>query len=372
MRFSWVHTADLHLKNNELWGNVDPKTGINFRLQDKLDNLSATIDFAIAKKVDWFGVLGDVFDGFSPDEVLRQRFHTTCVYPLLQAGIPIFVLIGNHDSRSAAFNLMSEANSIYKEKIGYYVISEPYVHEGIFHFVPSGFEHTYIPSIKEKDKQFLFAHFLLEGAVIGKQNFKVPGIINKALVRGFRHFQLGDVHKYQVFKSGNVNGLYVGSNSTIDFGEVGERKGFVYCIYDTDTDELRTKFIETQDRKFVELTLSESDYEEKITDFLNALDNEHSIVKVRINGSRDFIKGTYWNELKASLKKFTAVTRYEISAQQRPPIEQQDTVEDNTIISSLSTIEDTLKSYAKAAELSADELKVGMNILQEARSNAET
>jgi len=95
-----LHFADLHL-GVETYGHLNPSTGLSSRLEDYLCSLDELVDFALDQKVDLVLFCGDAYKTREPSQT-QQRELAKRVRRLSEAGIPLFILIGNHDLPNAA------------------------------------------------------------------------------------------------------------------------------------------------------------------------------------------------------------------------------------------------------------------------------
>ena len=94
-----IHFSDLHL-GVESYGRVDPSTGISSRLLDFLNALDQVVDYALENSVDLVIFCGDAYKSREPSQT-QQREFAKRVNRLSTSGIPIFLLIGNHDIPNA-------------------------------------------------------------------------------------------------------------------------------------------------------------------------------------------------------------------------------------------------------------------------------
>jgi DNA repair protein SbcD/Mre11 len=99
MRFTFIHAADLHIDS--------PLAGL--RLKDEnvarrfaeagRKAVQALIDATIASEAAFLIIAGDVFDG-KWNDVTTGLFFVSAVSALHRAGIPVFIVKGNHDADS--------------------------------------------------------------------------------------------------------------------------------------------------------------------------------------------------------------------------------------------------------------------------------
>ncbi len=90
-----LHTADLHL-GITTYGRVDPETGLNTRLLDFKRSLDVMVERAVDEAVDAFLFCGDAYRTADPTPT-QQKLFAEGLRPLAEAGIPMVMIIGNHD-----------------------------------------------------------------------------------------------------------------------------------------------------------------------------------------------------------------------------------------------------------------------------------
>ena len=90
-----VHFADVHI-GVENYSQIDPETGFTTRLVDFLTTLDEVVDYSIANKADLALFCGDAYKSRDPNQT-QQREFAKRISRLSSAGIPVFLLVGNHD-----------------------------------------------------------------------------------------------------------------------------------------------------------------------------------------------------------------------------------------------------------------------------------
>ena len=265
-----LHTADIHI-GMENYGRIDPATGINARVMDFLRRLSDIGDYAIEQGVDVFVFAGDAYKTRDPNPT-HQREFARRIKKIADAGIPVIMLVGNHDLPAVA----KRATSI--DIFGTLDVPNVYVgnREEVIQIVCRrgqplqiatapyplrtallGKEQQQGKSLGELDialQNAMIANIGALAAQVGQQS-EIPAILvghfsvneashgseqnimigrDAAIPRSiladpaFRYVALGHIHKHQ-----SLNGdlqppvLYSGSIERIDFGEEHEAKGFV-------------------------------------------------------------------------------------------------------------------------------------------------
>ena len=95
-----IHFADLHL-GVENYGRINPQTGLSTRLEDFLRSFDELADYAIGQQVDLVLFCGDAYKTREPTQT-QQREFARRINRIALAGIPVFLLTGNHDMPNAA------------------------------------------------------------------------------------------------------------------------------------------------------------------------------------------------------------------------------------------------------------------------------
>ena len=90
-----VHFSDVHV-GVENYGPIDPDTGLSARLGDFLATFDEVVDYAISERADLALFAGDAYKSRNPNQT-HQREFAARVAKLANAGIPVFLLTGNHD-----------------------------------------------------------------------------------------------------------------------------------------------------------------------------------------------------------------------------------------------------------------------------------
>ena len=265
-----LHTADIHI-GMENYGRIDPATGINARVMDFLRRLSDVADYAIEQGVDVFVFAGDAYKTRDPNPTYQREFARR-IKKVADAGIPVIMLVGNHDLPAVA----KRATSI--DIFGTLDVPNITVgnREEVFQIVcrrgqplqvataPYPLRSALVSRDEVQGKSLSELDGLLQSAMIdniqalaaqARQQPDVPAILtghfsvneashgseqnimigrDAALPRSvladptWRYVALGHIHKHQ-----SLNGdhqppvLYSGSIERIDFGEEHEPKGFV-------------------------------------------------------------------------------------------------------------------------------------------------
>jgi DNA repair protein SbcD/Mre11 len=287
-----LHFADLHL-GVETYGKINPETGVSTRLDDFLKAFDKLVDYALENQVDLVLFCGDAYKSREPNQT-QQREFARRINRLAVAGIPIFLLIGNHDLPNAIgkatsteiFQTLSIKNvyvsnrpeiTLIETKSGpIQVASLPWLRRSML-LKKDEVKNMTLEQINQQMQlaltdtisylagkldpsipAVLAAHIAVATATVGSERlmaigsdaFVLPGnIANPA----FDYIALGHVHKRQVL-SENPPVIYSGSLERVDFGEEADEKGFY--VVDIGRDKKVTyEFHPVTGRSFLTITV---------------------------------------------------------------------------------------------------------------------
>ena len=305
--FKAIIVSDFHLRNVDKHGKILP-SGINSRLQDRLDHIKKSVDYAINKEVNYWICLGDVFDKINPPEALRERFIKSLT-PLIKAGIKIIILIGNHDTDNQIYSFMTEANLLASlDNTLIRIISKPKkVKLGGVDclFIPWTDDTTIRKHLKKHSDCIVFGHFGVKGATVSGTEYVMSEGIEPALFKSHRMAYLGHYHKSQETKKW----MYVGSIAKVDFGERNDIKGFVSLR--ASSTKLVQKFIDVKDREFIHHVVDQ----EEDPDF-EVLSEWHNlkgkVIKLIFKGDEDWYLRFNMGEVRSTLLNKLEVHRLTI------------------------------------------------------------
>jgi DNA repair exonuclease SbcCD nuclease subunit len=285
--------ADLHL-NNSTYGKAN-KDGLPMKTVDALNAFVWIVDECLARRVDRFIVVGDVYDNHYPSNLVRKTFNQQ-VQRLTSEGIEVVLMAGNHDFCSDHHALMPTHGWNKDVKIVDKVVYES-KEDFLAAYVPHTFEiehrektfRDYIAEVKAKldgidrSKKFiLYGHFGVCGSMQNDSHQNTnPDDVTIPQLEALKPdaIFLGHYHKRQKL-SDKADIYYVGSHERHDFSEANQEKGF--AIYDTSDGSL--EFVDNcNTRDMIEISgHSVEDLEEK----LDGVNLDGKIVRVRCNGDK--------------------------------------------------------------------------------------
>ena len=267
-----LHFSDLHI-GVENYGRPDPKTGLSTRLGDFLDSLDQVVEFALNEGVDLVLLAGDAYKGRDPTQT-HQREFAKRLNRLSQAGIPTFLLVGNHDlpaasSRATAvdiFPTLEVANIHVGNSLKTYDVATPsgplqvlavpwprrsailsredsrgmsieQVRQTLEERLTDGIEAA-ASQLDPTIPAILTGHVTGNGATVGTERSMMLGQDHVLLVSALdrpqvEYIALGHIHKHQILRPDPPMVVYSGSLQRVDFSEEGDEKGF--CVIDLDT-----------------------------------------------------------------------------------------------------------------------------------------
>lgn len=262
-----LHFSDVHMGSGFAHGKINPETGINTRLEDFRQTLSACIDRAIAEPVDLVLFGGDAFPDATPPPYVHEAFASQ-FRRLADAEIPAVLLVGNHDQHTQGAGGASlciyrtlgvpgivvgdrlQTHTIQTRNGAVQVVTLPWLTRSNLLTRPETeglslgevnrllLERLRVAlegEIRQLDPTLptvLLAHLMVDTARFGAERFLAVGkgftVPLEFLTRPcFDYVALGHVHCHQVL-SHNPPVVYPGSIERVDFSEAKETKGYVF------------------------------------------------------------------------------------------------------------------------------------------------
>ena len=304
-----LHFSDAHVDIAN-YGRHDPETALPVRVMDFLRALDQIIDSAINESVDLVIFAGDAYKDRNPQPTF-QRAWGQRIMRLSDVGIPIIMLVGNHDVSPAAgrANTLQEfmtlrapnvfvADSLRRlgpEELGIpaEVITVPWIApnalmtreetsglslEEILQLVEDRVSATIEALVSQADPELpliLTAHASVQGAKYGSEKSVMLGqemVLTGKVVHDNRldYVALGHIHKHQSLNDDRHPPIiYSGSIERIDFGEVKEDKGFV--LAEAKRGECQWQFIKLDTRRYIDLRIETPSADTFMADILNQL-----------------------------------------------------------------------------------------------------
>jgi len=259
-----LHFADLHL-GVESYGHINPETGLPTRLEDFLKALDQVVDYALENRIDLVLFCGDAYKSREPSQT-QQREFAKRIRRLSTSGIPIFLLIGNHDLPNAIgrattteiFDTLAVKNVYVSNRPDIYhiptksgtiqIASLPWLRRSAL-LAKEETKNLDFDQLNQKLQQvltniiaanilkldpglpsILAAHVWVSGAQVGSERAMTIGqehalLLSNVAHPAFDYIALGHIHKHQAL-SQNPPVIYPGSLERLDFSEEEDDKGF--------------------------------------------------------------------------------------------------------------------------------------------------
>ena len=263
-----LHFADLHI-GVENYGKTDPQSGLSTRLRDFLKSLDEVVDYALDHEVDLVVLAGDAYKGRDPSQT-HQRELASRLARLSSEGVPVFLLVGNHDLPYAMgkataieiFHTLPVPHLYVGDQLQTYhvttrkgpiqVLALPWPRRSgllsreearglTIEQVTQEIEDRFARGIEENVARLnpsvpaiLAGHVTINGAVtstersmmLGQDHVLLPSVVHKPQLD---YVALGHLHKHQILREDPIV-VYSGSLERVDFSEEKDTKGF--CLVD--------------------------------------------------------------------------------------------------------------------------------------------
>jgi exonuclease SbcD len=310
-----LHLADLHI-GMETYGQFDPATGLNGRVMDFLRRFSEVVDFALENEVDLVLFAGDAYKTRDPNSTYRREFARR-IKRLADAGIPVVLLVGNHDlpaqerraSSVEIFRTLDVPNVVVGRRDYLHKITTRRGAPIQVATVPYPARQRLLADKDHKDKTIaeldaltqqivaeniqalaeqvdpaipavLTGHFSVSDAAFGSERSVMLGrdvVVLKSVLADpvWDYVALGHIHRHQ-----ELNGdqhppiVYCGSLERIDFGEEKETKGFV--IADVRRGSTEWEFHRVASRRFVTVRADVRDQADALAAIVEAI-TQHDV-----------------------------------------------------------------------------------------------
>lgn len=339
-----LHLSDIHMGSGFSHGRLNPKTGLNTRLEDFMGSLSLCIDRAIATPVDLVLFGGDAFPDATPPPFVHEAFASQ-FRRLADANIPTVLLVGNHDQHShgsggvslSIYRTLAVPGFIVGDRLTTHhittrngdiqVITLPWLTRatlltrpeteglslsGVNELLINRLEPVLEGEIRQLDTSVptvLLAHLMADRASLGAERllavgkgFTVPlSLLNRPQ---FEYVALGHVHKHQNLNPSNDPPIvYPGSIDRVDFSEEKEDKGYV--LIEVAKGEVKWEFCPLPVRPFRSIEVDVSEAENPQKELLKALkkyDIQEAVIRLVYKIRSEQLELINTNQLDEALK----------------------------------------------------------------------
>ena len=370
-----LHFSDIHI-GVENYSKLDPQTGLSTRLLDFFKTFDFIVDTAIENKVDAVIFAGDAYKTRDPNPT-QQRGFGERIRKIAKTGIPVILVVGNHDTpnaqgRANTLDIYSalEIDNVWVSrkpelleiptKSGkLQVVTLPWLHKDDYRKVGDQLKSLYdkIDTSPTGGPAIFLSHCEVEGASYGYE--KGMAIANDVTVplpllqdKRLSYVALGHIHKHQIL-SQNPLVVYCGSPHRIDFGEEGEEKGI--CLVEIGK-STSFKFIPTNCRQFLSIDINlkpdDKNPTQTILDEIAKHNIIEKVVRLTINIPSDCETEIQIDQIKKALSSAHVIAGISknIERKERVRIDGQEEVERLTPI-------EALKKYFDAKKYSKEKIK---------------
>ncbi len=227
--FRFIHCSDLHI-DSPFKGLTSQVPSLAERLRESTFRAFHNIvKLALEEKVDAVLIAGDIFDGEDRSLQAQLKFHRGLL-ELSRAGIPSFIVHGNHDPSNSWSHTLDwpESTHIFP---GNKVERFPVIREGetlawIYGIsYPQKEVNENLASQFKKDQEQGFAIGLLHANVgqhPGHDNY-APCSLQDLISKDFDYWALGHVHDFKILRENNPCIVYSGNTQARHLKETGPK-----------------------------------------------------------------------------------------------------------------------------------------------------
>jgi exonuclease SbcD len=395
-----LHTADIHL-GAKTYGRRDPDTGLNTRLLDVRQSFETLVQRALDEEIDAFLFCGDAYHTADPTPT-QQKMFAECLQPLADAGIPLVLVVGNHDhpvtyGRASSLDIFEyvdgdvhcyrrpassvqviDTNSgplqliplpwpirsqiVTKEEYRSMTPEElrQFIEEKYVNYVQRRAEDVRDETVVERTDgtahqlspdvpTVLAGHVTLQGAELaGSERTTLIAsdpkfTVGQLAVSPIDYVALGHVHRAQNRNpDGHPPVVYSGSIERVTFKERDEKKGGYLVDVEPDADpRTEIQFEETPARAFVALQVDARDAEaptERILDAIDSATVTDAIVRVRYHVEEEQIPLVEQGRIRDALLDADTIAAIERTVD---PAERKR----RTVVTRESDLEDAVRQY---------------------------
>ncbi len=391
-----LHCADIHL-GYETHGRLDPASGLNTRLLDFKRCFDFMVARAIEENIDVFLFAGDAYRTADPTPT-QQKLFAEALRPLADAGIPIVMIVGNHD-HPVSFGKASSVDifGVLEGKVDVFVtptfrgpsnpiqtrsgpmqlialpwpirskiLSREKYRRATPHEIRGAIEELYTTFVRQSASELdpsmpavVAAHLTVQGAELsGSERSSLIAheptfTVGQLAQPGVDYVALGHIHRFQdrnaeAFARGEGPPvIYSSSIERISFKEFDARKGFVLIdIEPGATPRTRYEYVDTPARRFLPIEVDATEAADPTDAILKAVAREditEAIVRVRYKVGEEQIGSVDQGAVRDALKDAEHIAAIErvVDAQER---------RQRTVVRQDTSLKDAMSRYVAQHE----------------------
>ncbi len=295
MSFTFLHAADLHLGSPFKGMSVRDEEAAQRFASASREAFSDLIERAIAEKVAFAVIAGDIFDGEWKDMAIGHFFNRK-LSKLTRAGIKIFIVKGNHDAESEVTKALPlpEGTFVFPSEMAETIRIEQLqvaLHGRSFptRAVTDNFARTYPPAVPG-----WFNIGILHTSLAGNPMHETyaPCTLEDLTAPGYDYWALGHVHEFSVV-SRNPFVVFPGNLQGRNINETGAKGAAFVDVVDGHVVDVRRVLVDKA--RFAKVVVdisgleSEADVDTMIRDRFRKIaanaDGRMMAVRVRITGT---------------------------------------------------------------------------------------
>lgn len=377
-----LHTADIHL-GMTTYGRVDPTSGLNSRLLDVQRAFQFMVTRALEEDIDLFLFCGDAFRNPDPSPT-EQMIFAECLRPLSERGIPIVLLVGNHDhpvtfGRASSIDIFGylqgqtrvfrrpEVTIVQTKRGPLQLIALPWPVRSLLmtqeNFrrksateVRELIEQLYVEYIQSAATQLdptlptvLAGHFSVQGAELAGSertsliDHEPKFTVGQLALPPIDYVALGHIHRHQNLNPGGIPVVYSSSIERVSFREADDPKGFVLVQIETSQGRKQTsyEFVETPARRFIDLYVdvrASNNPTERILEALARHPIADAIVRLRYQVDEQAAARVDVQRIREALRSAAAIASIERTLE---PVERQR----RTVVHRETSLREALERY---------------------------
>ncbi len=403
-----LHFADAHIDIAN-YGRHDVETGLPIRVMDFLRALDQIVDTAVSEKVDLVLFAGDAYKDRNPHPTFQREWGRRMMR-LSAAGIPTMLLIGNHDISPASgrahtlqeFSTLNVPHIHVADALKFWtadelglpvqIIAIPWISRSrfvtrdeiaglsideIYTYMEEQLQKKVTQYIETADPDIpliLTAHASVSGAKYGSERTVMLGheiVLGGGMVNNKKldYVALGHIHKRQSLSGDGMHPpiVYPGSIERIDFGEAGEKKGFV--LAEVGKGKTDWEFVDLKIRRFIDLPMMTPSADSFMADIMAQLPEQErvagAICRVKLSYGRDLEPLLDENMIRDYFKD-----AFDLNIQKHHFIEGRTRLGDSAGVESL-TPEQLLNVYWDTIALDGEEIEAMQTLAKEVLSEIE-
>lgn len=269
----FIHAADIHLDSPLTGLSAYPDAPVEMLRTATRDAFTNLVTEAIEQLVDFMVIAGDLYDGTWKD-------HNTGIYfckemgRLKKAGIPVYLLFGNHDAESEMTKKLQLPDNVFAfetrkpttfrlEHLKVALHGRSFKEKETIENLASGY-----PAPLPGMFNIGVLHTALEGAT-AHANY-APCSLDELHAKGYRYWALGHVHEHQIWQGASTV-VFPGNLQGRHIRETGPRGAVLVTVDESGVPEVERLFVDVLRWYSLEVNVAECN---SLSEVVVAIGNE--------------------------------------------------------------------------------------------------